>query len=188
MFEGIPNEILILIDGVVRTFKFVPRSTEIANDTTRWLATCQLLEEKRQLLDKTLARIQSDWIGVLYNPMNEIQLVLAENLRAMLEEMNIPDDRYDDTSLLRRSNHVFSKTIPLIELMAKAVNQNFVNRIQMELEQKEHIPDPSMTGHQNSTVRQCLPEQLKDVNHYKFYMRFEGKSCSGECEFSPERI
>jgi hypothetical protein len=82
--------------------------------------------------------------------------VLAENLRVMLKEMD-PDDRYDDTSLLQRSNHVFLKSVPLIELLAKATNQNFVNRIQMELEQKEHIPDPSMTDHQNSTVRQCLP-------------------------------
>jgi hypothetical protein len=44
---------------------------------------------------------------VSYNTMNEIQIVLAENLRAMLKDMNIPDDRYDDTSLLQRSNHVF---------------------------------------------------------------------------------
>ena len=49
--------------------------------------------------------------------------------------MLVPEDetRYDETSLMQKSNHTFKKAVPLIEIMAKATNQKFIDSLHMEL-------------------------------------------------------
>jgi hypothetical protein len=58
LFKGIPKFIKVMINGVSRSFKFVPRSTEHENDTTRWQDAYERLAEKRQILNDTLERMR----------------------------------------------------------------------------------------------------------------------------------
>jgi hypothetical protein len=86
----------------------------------------------------------------------------------------VPEDetRYDETSLMQKSNHTFKKAVPLIEIMAKATNQKFVDSLHMELQQREHIADSRFDDWQNARVRKCLPELYKNADYFTFFIYF----------------